>query len=121
MNSPYTFDNLKLITGGDPKLDIEILNTFLTTSRQYIDDMRLADEANDSQAWIHESHALKGACFSIGVEKLGQMCQDAQSLGEASSTLRLEALRGIENEFTIVEKMIFDMIKEKKAKIQNAN
>ena len=115
MQPPYTFKNLELITGGNPALDIDLLETFLTTSRDYIAAMHAAHRTNDHEDWQGQAHALKGSCFNIGADYLGEICETTQFQGEIAGALRSEILQKIENEFANLEQAIFQIIKEKNA------
>ena len=110
--------SLELITGGDPALDVELLEAFLLTSHDYIANLRAADKANDFESWQGDAHSMKGGCFNIGIDDLGEMCRTAESQAESPSAKRQEILQNIEKEFARVEAIVLAMIKEKKARIQ---
>ena len=114
MPPPYTFKNLELITGGDPALDIDVLETFLTTSREYIAAMHTAHRENEHDVWQEQAHALKGGSFNIGADGLGTICADAQVQTDVPDIVRAEILQKIENEFAELEQAIIQLIDEKK-------
>lgn len=114
MHPSYTFKNLELITGGDPALDIDLLETFLTTSREYIAGMHAAHLENDDDDWQRQAHELKGSCFNIGADSLGEICENAQSHMGAPAAVRLEILQKIKKEFAGLEQAIFHLIDQKK-------
>ncbi len=116
MAHPDSFANLELITGGDPVLDIELLVSFLVTSREYVTNMAHAHKSDDADMWNREAHALKGGAFNLGADELGEMCQAAQS--EAKSPRRGEILEKIQKEFARLEIVIDERLREKQAQVR---
>jgi HPt (histidine-containing phosphotransfer) domain-containing protein len=114
MDDLCTFANLELITGGDPALDIDVLETFLTTSRDYIVALQVAHRENNNDAWQSHAHAMKGSCYNIGADSLAEICQTAQSHLNAPYDVRADILQKIENEFAVVERAAFHHIHKKK-------
>ncbi len=114
MSENQDFDNLKLITEGDPALELDLLETFLMTTRSYLDRLCSAHKANDRESWKHELHGMKGGCLNLGVYKLGEMCQAAQQYPPETEAGRSQALQSIQNEFARMEQIVLVMIQERK-------
>ena len=114
MSPSYTFENLTLIAGGNPELEIDLLETFLTVSREYIAGMQAAARANDSGAWQHQAHALKGSCLNIGADGLGDICQGASPNRMCQGHRARKILQKIESEFAGLEQAILHFIDEKR-------
>src|SRR5262245_56591445 len=110
MDKKCSFDNMRFITGGDPVLEIDLLETFLTTSREYIAKLHAANESDDVPAWSREAHGMKGGCFNIGAEYLGEMCLVAQRQAQESRTIRTRNLQAIQDEFARLEPLVLSMI-----------
>lgn len=113
----YSFENLTLITGGDPALEVDLLETFLLTSREYIDRLHIANDTNDPEEWKKEAHGLKGGCYNLGADDLGKICEQAQKVAQESTAARGQVLQSIENEFQKLVSFITPMIAELKGQI----
>jgi HPt (histidine-containing phosphotransfer) domain-containing protein len=83
------FDHLGAFTDGDPEMEAELADLFLTTTRRYLSAMQTALEAG--QAWSAEAHALKGASGNFGACRVAALARDAEF--EPPSPARLEVLR----------------------------
>lgn len=117
MTATNDFLNMRLITGGDATLEIELLEAFLKTSHDYIEEMRKANEENNIEVWVRSAHSMKGGCFNLGANPLGQLCQSAQQQPDQPQEVRRLLLKSIEKELVDLEIIVQAMIKTRRAQL----
>jgi len=81
--------HLHSFTDGDPQLESELLNLFLSTADVYLARMSQALAAGES--WSATAHALKGASANLGACRIAALALTAEHA--AASAEQLDALR----------------------------
>jgi HPt (histidine-containing phosphotransfer) domain-containing protein len=78
--NPAIFDHehLRQYTGGDPKLEVELVHLFLS---HFAPVRTQLDAARSAQDWRFAAHSLKGSARSIGAPELAAVAErlDAMS------------------------------------------
>jgi PAS domain S-box-containing protein len=70
---------------GRGELVLEILDLFLQTSPQRLEQMREARLKGDTPGLLALAHSLKGAAVQLGAWGMAELCQQIQTLGRAGS------------------------------------
>ena len=70
---------------GRGELVREILDLFLQTSPQRLEQMREARLKGDTSGLLSLAHSLKGAAVQLGAWGMAELCQQIQTLGRAGS------------------------------------
>jgi two-component system sensor histidine kinase/response regulator len=79
----FRHDRLRARCGDDARLEAEILDEFLATTPPALSRMDAVLAGGDGRALSAESHRLKGACRTIGAERLGDVCEEVERAGAA--------------------------------------
>lgn len=97
MSSDTIIDDARLasFTGDDKALEAEFVELYLETAQLYVGRLRSA--LDDTAAWQHAAHALKGASANIGALVVAQLAAEYEQ-NEPSLT----ALRRVEGELAAV-------------------
>jgi len=61
--------------GGKASLQTKVIERYLVTSARSIEELEAALAQNDPGKIVEVAHALKGSSLTIGVNRLGQLCQ----------------------------------------------
>lgn len=80
MTNPIDLDHLERSVFGDVSLRAEVLGLFLV---QLEEVMAALHPAAKTEAWRAAAHLLKGASRGVGAFRLGDLCAQAEALGEA--------------------------------------
>lgn len=83
---------LSSLVGEDPADIAAMLRTFQTHSRKLADELLRAVSSDDSQPARESAHKLKSAAFSIGAQRLGELCERLEQAGRADRVDLLKAL-----------------------------
>jgi HPt (histidine-containing phosphotransfer) domain-containing protein len=70
---------------GRGELVLEILDLFLRTSPQRLEQMREARLKGDTPELLAVAHSLKGAAVQLGAWGMAELCRQIQTLGRAGS------------------------------------
>lgn len=87
MDRPLDLEHLRKFTGGDGALERDILNSFLTTARDF-----LATMGDSREAWRLATHSLKGSALGIGAAEIGGLARAAEGIDPADAAARAEAV-----------------------------
>src|ERR1700750_2320012 len=91
---PVDIDYLHRFTGGDRKIDQEILSLFHDQCRECLHLLDgLAKSGEDDPSWREVAHRLKGAALGIGAFDLGHAAAAAEALTPARARTQLERLK----------------------------
>ena len=86
-------DELRAMTGGDARLYVELLDTFLTDADLYLGELR---SAADAASLARAAHSLKSNALTVGATELAAACRlleaDARAGEVADREARVEAI-----------------------------
>jgi PAS domain S-box-containing protein len=94
---------------GRNKLVVEIIDLFLETTPQRLEQMRGARLKGDTKELFALAHSLKGAAVQLGAWGMAELCQKIQTLGRAGSMAETgDALYRLEAEFQAAARTLGD-------------
>src|SRR5207249_2114416 len=70
---------------GRNELVVEIIDLFLETTPQWLEQMREARLKGDAKELFSLAHSLKGAAVQLGAWEMADLCHKVQTLGRAGS------------------------------------
>jgi HPt (histidine-containing phosphotransfer) domain-containing protein len=77
-------DDLLAMTGGDPTLFGELLDTFLSDAEQYLGELEAAASSGDpAAAFVRPAHSLKSNAMSVGATRLAELCRGLEADAKA--------------------------------------
>lgn len=95
------------ITGGDAQLEQRLLCEYLTTTAKSVMRCSLALEMEDCAALHHWAHTLKGSSRTLGLERLGGLCQELETCGQNQSLHAAEDVyQALKEEWLEVEALL---------------
>jgi HPt (histidine-containing phosphotransfer) domain-containing protein len=95
-------DRLRLrnLTDGDAEFERELLETFVTSARVLMADLRSGLMARNAVAVGKEAHSLKGVCLNVGATSLAKFAAELELAARAGKVeaidVTLEQLRSEE-------------------------
>jgi two-component system, sensor histidine kinase and response regulator len=90
-----------------PSFFPQLLDTFGRDALEHLSALRAAITGGDTRRIGRESHALKGACLTIGARRMADLSKQLESLGIANSMVgAASVLAELEREFDRVKKEI---------------
>jgi PAS domain S-box-containing protein len=85
---------------GRGELVVEIIDLFLQTTPQRLEQMREARLKGDTKQLFSQAHSLKGAAVQLSAWRMAELCHKIQTLGRAGSMAETgDALYSLEAEF----------------------
>ena len=91
---PVDLAHLDRYTGGDPRLNAEILELFDGQCRMIVAELeQLAGQEANGKAWRETTHKLKGAARGVGAFALGDAAAEAEKVTPAVAYAVLEQLK----------------------------
>lgn len=100
MTDPVDLTNLRELTGGDVETEKELFEVFITSSEECLIGLKENITMDRADVWHKHAHAWKGISFSLGAEKLGKLCYDAQEKGHIlSESEKLDLIVALEDEY----------------------
>lgn len=101
--APVDLSQLRIITGGDPEAEKELLAPYKEQSA--ISLKILSENCIDGPSilWKDTAHAMKGGAASIGAKRLSQLCNKAQHIETATAEERFALLAEINDEYMRLE------------------
>jgi HPt (histidine-containing phosphotransfer) domain-containing protein len=103
---PVDLDHLARYTGGDTKLNAEVLGLFVRQCAESLTQLQALRNAPDPGTWRDTLHRLKGSALGIGAFRLAEEIASAESIdpetapAEAATALEIiERDRGLVNSF----------------------
>lgn len=95
---------LKEVMGEDFHV---LLETFLVDSKQRLEHLQKAIEAETAEELRHTAHSFKGSSGNIGAPQLSSLCKDLEDLGRSGTVAGSEAIfQQIKAEFSAVEEIM---------------
>jgi len=92
---------------GRNELVVEIIDLFLETTPQRLEQMREARLKGDAKELFSLAHSLKGAAVQLGAWEMADLCHKIQTLGRAGSMSDTgDALYRLEAEFQGAARML---------------
>lgn len=73
---PVDLDHLAGFTDGDPRLESELAELYLSTADVYLD--KLAQALAAGGPWTETAHALKGASNNLGARRVAELARRAE-------------------------------------------
>jgi HPt (histidine-containing phosphotransfer) domain-containing protein len=80
---PVDLEHLARYTGGDSRINAEILTLFANQSTDLINQLDAALSTNDSKTWRDVSHSLKGGARGIGAFELADKAAEVETTDPA--------------------------------------
>jgi len=68
------------ISNNDPKIQKELLTLYFSTFDRALKNMTESIADNDETKWTEALHELKGAAESLGINKVGTICQEIEEI-----------------------------------------
>lgn len=97
-DSPVDLSNLRDVTGGDPEMERDLFNEFISSSQDLVEAMARHCEGNDNEAWRKAAHAFKGIALNLGAHPLSLLCKDGQDAFEQDAAFKRTLLERIRAE-----------------------
>jgi HPt (histidine-containing phosphotransfer) domain-containing protein len=85
---PVDLDHLSRYTGGDTRVNAEILTLFANQSAELLIRLDTALHQSDSKTWRAVNHSLKGGARGIGAFHLAEKAAEAEGTDPASDQRR---------------------------------
>ncbi len=93
--------------GEDPAFVPEVLETYLSDSRNVVLQLRDAVEATDADTFRRAAHALRGSSSNVGARRMVELCRMLEEIAVSEEPCgALNLLAEIEQEFEQVEREI---------------
>jgi HPt (histidine-containing phosphotransfer) domain-containing protein len=113
---PIDLDHLNIYTGGDRKLNCQILGLFDGQCREIIEKLAgLAEGAqvpDGGENWHEIVHSLKGAARGVGAFTLGEIAAEAEKMKLSDKTEVLEVVARLKANAAIVHRFVDDLINQ---------
>lgn len=100
---PVDLTNLREVTDGNPDLEKSLFGNFFQCAEENIQELSHNCIDGASTAWTEQAHALKGAALNMGAFNLGEICDRAQNMHEATANDRAVTYTQIKNEYEAVK------------------
>jgi HPt (histidine-containing phosphotransfer) domain-containing protein len=75
-----------------PEITISIIDAFLADTSRRLDALRQTLIRNDIAAIMREAHGLKGSCYNVGAQQLGDTCTELERLAPQGKWSLCQAL-----------------------------
>jgi HPt (histidine-containing phosphotransfer) domain-containing protein len=106
-NRPVDLVHLSRYTGGDPKLNAEILQLFAGQAAELMVKLQAVLEAHDMKGWKEITHSLKGAARGIGAFAMADAAANAEpALPTSDNVAALRALQDLKLQAEAVQLFI---------------
>jgi PAS domain S-box-containing protein len=92
-NSPADISVLTKLVGNDPLVHKKLLEGFLLSTRQILDELNNAWEEQSAPNVSGLLHKLKSSVRSVGAKKLGDLCETMEMAGKAGNWIQLNKLK----------------------------
>lgn len=77
-----------------------LIQTYLKDSSERIESLKAAMNEGEADAFAKTAHSFKGSCINIGAPRLGDLCWEAEQIGQGERLSDAPPLLGaIEAEF----------------------
>jgi two-component system sensor histidine kinase/response regulator len=104
-----TWDRARLAktSGGNVPLELKLVGEMLNSGPKMLLRCQLAIETEDAPGIEHWSHTLKGSSRTIGLMRLGDLCQQLETCAREGEMTRVEPLyQLLEQEWNVVEESL---------------
>lgn len=85
MLSAQVINELRNLSKADPLFLKNLFGIFLSTLTERLSDLERAIVMHDSEKVARLAHGLKGSCFNLGAQKMGEFCQELELFGRRNS------------------------------------
>lgn len=97
---PVDFNHLDGIVNGDENFKKELISIFLEQIPDFINNMKLFLEKENSEKLAREAHTAKSSAMIFGMTDAGKLLKEIQLLAENKNTSEIiPALKLVESEF----------------------
>ena len=104
---PVDLVHLSRYTGGDPKLNAEILQLFAGQSAELMTKLQAVLETRDLKSWKEITHSIKGAARGIGAFAMADAAANAEpALPAPDNVVAIRALQDLKLEAEAVQLFI---------------
>ena len=62
-----------------------LIQTYLKDSEERIESLKAATLEGDTDNFAKTAHSFKGSCINIGAPRLGELCHEAEKIGQHGS------------------------------------
>jgi HPt (histidine-containing phosphotransfer) domain-containing protein len=111
MPAVIDMEHLARYTGGDAKLDAEILRLFDAQALGLVARLKEILGAGDAKTWKEITHSIKGAARGVGAFALADAAAACEQVGPADPTAAAEAVRRLSCEAHAVRAFIENVVK----------
>lgn len=111
MSAVIDMKHLARYTGGDAKLDAEILRLFDAQASGLVDRLRETLVSGDAKSWKEITHSIKGAARGIGAFALADAAVFCEDVGLADPKAAAEAVTRLASEAAAVRAYIEEEVR----------
>ena len=104
-------EHLARYTGGDAKLDAEILRLFDAQAIGLVDRLREVLATGDAKSWREITHSIKGAARGVGAFALADAAALCENVGLADPKAAAEAVKRLGSEAAAVRTFIEEEVR----------
>ena len=84
-----------------------LISTYLSDSRDRIEALRSALQADDADSFARSAHSFKGSSVNIGAPRLGAICLQAEEAGREGRLSQADTILSVmEHEFNTIRNML---------------
>ena len=113
---PIDLDHLNIYTGGDAKLNCQILGLFDGQCREIIEKLACLAEGvettDKAKNWRDFVHSLKGAARGVGAFNLGDVAAEAEKMQLSDQMEVLEVVERLKANAAAIHQFIDDLISQ---------
>jgi HPt (histidine-containing phosphotransfer) domain-containing protein len=106
MTAVIDMEHLARYTGGDARLDAEILHLFDAQAIGLVDRLREILATGDAKSWKEVTHTIKGAARGVGAFALADAAVFCEQVGLADPRAAAEAVKRLRSEADAVQAFI---------------
>lgn len=104
-------EHLARYTGGDAKLNAEILQLFDAQAVGLVDQLRTILATRDAKSWKEITHTIKGAARGVGAFALADAAALCEDVGLLDPRLAAEAVERLACEATAARAFIEEVVR----------
>ena len=106
MTDSLDLANLRSMTDGDKELEIALFQEFYSSTEASLETMAANCTDGQNEIWQTTAHALKGTCYNLGAQVMGDLFKKAQESSAVSSADKKALLDLIRSEYTKVKALL---------------
>ena len=111
MPAVIDMEHLARYTGGDAKLDAEILRLFDAQALGLVDKLKEILVTGDAKSWKEITHTIKGAARGVGAFALADAAASCEQIGLADPQAAASAVDRLHSEAGAVQAFIEEVVK----------